>query len=89
MRASIISAPGPVHVFEGVQNGLRHEALTAQAEMYPVAHRQGKSLGCASLGNGWLWTQTLANAATTMYTYNAPGEVTDLAHRRRAGTPTT
>ena len=50
-----------------------------------LSNPQGESFGWTYLDNGWLWTQTAANALATTYTYNALGEVTELAHRRQTG----
>ena len=42
----------------------------------------GETFAWTYLDNGWLWTQSLSSLATSTYTYNALGQVTDLAHRK-------
>ena len=42
----------------------------------------GETFAWTYLDNGWLWTQSAGSLATSTYTYNALGQVTDLAHRK-------
>jgi len=42
----------------------------------------GESFAWTYLNNNWLWTQQIGNAAVTTYTYNAGGQVTEMANRK-------
>ena len=46
----------------------------------------GETFAWTYLDNGWLWTQSAGSLLTSTYTYNALGQVTDLAHRKANNT---
>ena len=47
-----------------------------------LTNPQGETFAWTYLDNGWLWTQNNGNVTTAYYTYNALGQLTDLANRR-------
>ena len=47
-----------------------------------MSNPSGETFGWTYLDNGWLWSQQAGSAATAIYTYNALGQVTELAHRK-------
>ncbi len=47
-----------------------------------MSNPSGETFGWTYLDNGWLWQQQSGNAETAIYTYNALGQVTELAHRK-------
>ena len=48
-----------------------------------VTNPYGETFGWTYLDNGWLWTQSTGNLFKSIYTYNALGQATDLAHRQQ------